>query len=106
MAPTTSTDMEVTFVTNEAKYEDSILTIITRVIDHNNNCDTFIKRNVLIYPSVTPLFSFPAQICEGEAVLFENKSKIASGGMEFEWDFGTGIATDKTDAPEPVFQFP
>ena len=106
VAPTSSTDMEVTFVTNETKYEDSILTIITRVIDHNNNCDTFIKRNVLIYPSIQPIFSFPTQICEGEAVLFENKSKVLSGYMEFEWDFGTGVAADKTDAPEPVFQFP
>lgn len=25
--------------------------------------------------------------------------------MEYSWDFGTGIATDKTDAPDPVFVF-
>jgi PKD repeat protein len=105
-APSGSTDMEIRFVTTDATLEDSILTIVTRVIDNNNDCDTFIRRNVLIYPSITPIFGFPAQICEGEAVLFENKSKVASGGMEFEWDFGTGIAADKTDAPEPVFQFP
>jgi len=105
-APSGSTDLEVQFVTNDATYEDSILTIVTRVIDHNNNCDTFIKRNVLIYPSITPLFAFPSQICEGEAVLFENKSKVLSGGMEFKWDFGTGVKADETDAPEPVFQFP
>ena len=105
-APSGSTDLEVQFVTNDATYEDSILTIVTRVIDHNNNCDTFIKRDVLIYPSITPLFAFPAQICEGAAVLFENNSKVSSGGMEFSWDFGTGNASDKTDAPAPVFQFP
>ena len=107
-APTTTNDMEVTFVLSKdsANLEDSMVTIITRIIDHNNNCDTFIKRNILIYPSIQPNFSFPTQICEGEAVLFENKSKVLSGGMEFEWDFGTGVAADKTDAPEPVFQFP
>jgi PKD repeat protein len=104
--PSGSTDMEIRFVTTDATLEDSILTIVTRVIDNNNDCDTFIRRNVLIYPSITPLFAFPKQICEGEAVLFENNSKVASGGMEFVWDFGTGISEDKTDAPEPVFQFP
>jgi len=105
-APTSSTDMEIQFVTNDATYEDSMITLVTRVIDHVNGCDTMIKTNVFIYPSITPLFTFPSQICEGEAILFENKSKVLSGGMEFKWDFGTGVAADMTDAPEPVFQFP
>src|SRR6056300_254255 len=105
-APTSSSDMEIQFVTNDATYEDSMITLVTRVIDHVNGCDTMIKTNVFIYPSITPLFTFPSQICEGEAILFENKSKALSGGMEFKWDFGTGVAADMTDAPEPVFQFP
>ena len=106
MAPTSSTDMEIQFVTNDATLEDSMITLVTRVIDHKNGCDTMINHNVFIYPSITPLFTFPSQICEGEAILFENKSKVLSGGMEFKWDFGTGVAADITDAPEPVFQFP
>jgi PKD repeat protein len=61
---------------------------------------------VFIYPSITPDFTFPQPVCVGDAVLFENKSKILSGSMEFEWDFGTGNASDITEAPEPVFQFP
>jgi len=108
VAPTATDDLEVTFVlsTDSTMLEDSMVTVVTRIIDHNNNCDTSIKRNVLIYPSIQPLFTFPSQICEGEAVLFENKSKVLSGGMEFNWDFGTGVKADETDAPEPVFQFP
>ncbi len=106
VAPSGSTNAEVSFVTTDATLEDSLLTVVTRVIDHNNNCDTFIKRNVFIYPTITPIFAVPAQICEGAAVLFENKSKVLSGGMEFKWDFGTGVKADETDAPEPVFQFP
>lgn len=104
--PSGSTDMEVMFTTTDVSLEDSMLTLITRVIDHNNNCDTLIKRNVFIYPSITPIFAFPTQICEGAAVLFENRSKVLSGGMEFKWNFGTGVKADETDAPEPVFQFP
>ena len=103
---TTGGDMEVTFMTGDTTLEDSMVTITVRVLDLNNNCDTFISRDVFIYPSIIPAFSYPSQICEGEAVLFENKSKVLSGSMEFMWDFGTGNAADQTEAPEPVFQFP
>ena len=105
-APASGTDMEVTFVTTDNTLEDSMLTMVIRVLDNNNNCDTFVKRNVFIYPSIRPSFNFPAQICEGESVLFENKSLVNSGSMEFMWDFGTGNSADNTEAPEPVFQFP
>ncbi len=103
---TTGGDMEVKFETADATLEDSMITIVLRVVDNLNGCDTFIRRNVLIYPSITPLFSYPSQICAGDAVLFENKSTVLSGSMEFMWDFGTGNSADQTEAPEPVFQFP
>jgi PKD repeat protein len=104
-APTANSNLRVTFKTSDKALEDSMITIVLRVYDHNNGCDTFIRRNVFIYPSITPLFNFPAQICEGQDVLFENVSKVKSGGMEFKWNFGTGNAADTTDAPEPVFAF-
>jgi PKD repeat protein len=104
-APTGSADMEVKFVTNDATLEDSTLTLVLRVIDNNNNCDTFVKRNVLIYPSIKDTFTFPAKICNGDAVLFQNKSTVRSGSMEFMWDFGTGNKADTSAAPEPVFQY-
>jgi PKD repeat protein len=105
-APSGSTNLEVQFKTSDATLEDSLVTVVLKVTDNNNGCDTFIKRKVLIYPSVTTDFTFPAKICDGDAVLFGNTSKINSGSMEFFWNFGTGNAADTSNAPEPVFQFP
>jgi len=105
--PNGATDMEVKFETSDATLEDSTLTIVLKVSDLNNGCDTFIKRNILIFPSATPDFTFPNKICDGTAVLFENKSNIkASAALEYFWNFGTGVASDTSNAPEPVFQFP
>ena len=103
--PTASANMEVKFVTNDNTLEDSTLTLVLRVIDNNNNCDTFVKRNILIYPSINDTFSFPAKICNGDAVLFQNKCTVRSGSMEFMWNFGTGNKADTSAAPEPVFQY-
>jgi PKD repeat protein len=105
-APSGSTNLEVQFKTSDATLEDSLVTVVLKVTDNNNGCDTFIKRNVLIYPSIVPDFTFPAKICNGDAVLFGNTSKVNSGSMEFFWNFGTGSAADTSNAPEPVFQFP
>jgi PKD repeat protein len=103
--PTASSDMVVNFVTTDNTLEDSILTIYVIVNDKGNGCDTVIKRDVLIYPTIVPNFTKPTQACVGEPVLFENKSTVTSGNMEFLWDFGTGKAADQTDAPDPVFVF-
>ena len=104
-APSGSTNLEVQFKTSDATLEDSLVTVVLKVTDNNNGCDTFIKRKVLIYPSVNADFTFPAKICDGDAVLFGNTSTVNSGGMEFFWNFGTGNAADTSNAPEPVFQF-
>lgn len=106
MAPSGTDDLQLSFVTSDAGLEESTITWFVKISDLNNGCDTVIKRDVLIYPSITPDFVFPAKICDGEAVLFENKSSVKSGGMEFFWNFGTGTAADTSNAPEPVFQFP
>jgi PKD repeat protein len=104
-APSGSADMEVKFVTSDATLEDTMVTLVLRILDKNNNCDTFIKRKVLIYPSIDVDFGYPSKICDGDAVLFSNKCKVLSGSMEFMWNFGTGVAADTSAAPEPVFQF-
>jgi PKD repeat protein len=104
-APTGTNDMVVNFVTTDKTLEDSILTVYVIVNDKGNGCDTVIKRDVLIYPTIVPDFTKPTQACVGEPVLFENKSTVTSGNMEFLWDFGTGKAADQTDAPDPVFVF-
>ena len=104
--PSGSTNLEVQFKTSDATLEDSFVTVVLKVTDNNNGCDTFIKRRVLIYPSITPDFTYPVKICNGDEVLFTNTSKVNSGAMEHFWNFGTGNAADTSNAPEPVFQFP
>ena len=103
--PTATSDMVVNFVTTDKTLEDSMLTIYVIVNDKGNGCDTVIKRDVLIYPTIVPNFTKPTQACVGEPILFENKSTVTSGNMEFLWDFGTGKTADQTDAPDPVFVF-
>ena len=105
IAPTATSDMIVKFVTTDKTLEDSTITLYVIVNDKGNGCDTIIKRDVLIYPTIVPNFNKPKQACVGETVLFENKSTVTSGNMEFLWDFGTGKASDKTDAPDPAFTF-
>jgi len=105
IAPTATSDMVVKFVTTDKTLEDSTITLYVIVNDKGNGCDTIIKRDVLIYPTIVPNFNKPKQACVGETVLFENKSTVTSGNMEFLWDFGTGKASDKTDAPDPAFTF-
>ncbi len=101
----TSGDLNVDFMTTDASYEDSLLTLKVKFTNITSGCDTILERKILVYPTITPDFTFPAQICDGDAVLFENSSIVQSGGMEFNWDFGTGNIADATQAPEPVFVF-
>ena len=105
-APAGGTDMIVDFMTTDAAYEDEMLTLKVKFTDIGNGCDTTYKNQIFVYPTITPDFTFPARICDQGVVLFENTSTVKSGGMEMNWDFGTGNPADKTQAPEPVFQFP
>ncbi|MCC7298452.1 MAG: PKD domain-containing protein, partial [Bacteroidia bacterium] len=104
--PSASNSLEYTFQTSNASLEDSMITLYLKVTDLTNGCDTIVKRNVLIYPTIKPDFTFPAKICNGDLVEFDNTSTVKSGNMEFEWDFGTGNPNDITSAPNPVFVFP
>lgn len=99
-------DLEVKFETSNTAYEDSTVTLVTKVTDLNNGCDTFIKRDILLYPTIVPDFKYPTKICDGDAVPFDQASTVRSGSMEFFWNFGTGVAADTSNAPSPVFQFP
>ncbi|PHX92965.1 MAG: hypothetical protein CK532_01125 [Flavobacteriales bacterium] len=105
-APSGTTNLEVQYKTSDANMEDSMLLIILKVTDNNNGCDTFIKRKVLIYPSIKTDYTYPTKICNGDDVPFVNTSKVKSGSMDFFWDFGTGSKADTSNAPEPIFRFP
>jgi PKD repeat protein len=104
--PTGSNNMEYTFTTSNVNLEDSMITMYLKVSDLTNGCDTIIKRDLLIYPTINPNFTFPTKICNGDDVEFNNTSTVRSGNMEFEWDFGTGNPADISTAPNPIFQFP
>jgi PKD repeat protein len=99
-------DLEVKFSTANTAYEDSMITLVTKITDLNNGCDTLIKRDILVYPTIVPDFKYPSRICDGDNVPFDQASTVRSGSMEFFWNFGTGIAADTSGAPSPVFQFP
>jgi len=45
---TATNDLEIKFLTANAAYEDSMITVVTKITDLNNGCDTLIKRNILI----------------------------------------------------------
>ncbi len=106
IAPTTSNQLEVQFVTTDSTLEDSTITLAVKYTDNASGCDTVINRDILIYPSIKPNFISPPKICDMDNVLFENSSQVRSGSMEFLWDFGTGNSADTSNAPEPVFIFP
>jgi PKD repeat protein len=99
-------NMGVSYTTSDKNIEDSTITLCIKVTDLVNGCDTILRRRILVYPSISPDFEFPSRICDQEEVAFINKSTVKSGFMEFKWNFGTGVAADTSDAPEPVFQFP
>ena len=103
---TGSNDLEVKFETANTGLEDSMVTMFTKITDLNNGCDTVIRRDILIYPTIVPDFGYPTRICDGDVVPFQQKSKVNSGAIEYFWRFGTGVPADTSAAPEPVFQFP
>jgi PKD repeat protein len=103
---TGTNNLEVKFETANAALEDSTITLVTKITDLVNNCDTLLRRAILIYPTINADFTFPTKICNGESVLFENKSTVRSGSLDFTWNFGTGVAGDTSNAPSPIFTFP
>ncbi|MSP58425.1 MAG: T9SS type A sorting domain-containing protein [Flavobacteriaceae bacterium] len=93
-APSGKTNLEVQFKTADDNYEDSVITLVLKISDMGNGCDTLIYQRVLIYPSVTTDFSYPSKICVGDTIQFINKSKSKSPYVETFWDFGTGNSAD------------
>ncbi len=106
VTPVGTTPLEVQYKTQDLNIEDSMITFVIKITDLTNGCDTLINRNILVYPTIVSKFTFPAKVCGGDAVLFENKSTVKSGTMEFAWNFGTGNPKDVAISPEPTFTFP
>jgi PKD repeat protein len=83
----------------DPQYSDENETIEIQLIidDLNNNCDTTIRRRVLVAPTGSAQFKLPPQICLGEEIEFENESDVSSGFLYYEWDFGNGETSDATN---------
>ena len=104
-APSGSNSLELQFKTSDANLEDSMITLLLKISDLSNGCDTILKRSVLINPSVTVDFSVPTKICNGDTVNFVNKSTYRSGYAENWWDFGTGNLDDTLTQVDGYFIF-
>jgi hypothetical protein len=104
-APNGSNSLELQFKTTDANLEDSMITLLLKISDLSNGCDTILKRSVLINPSVTVDFSLPTKICNGDTVNFVNKSTYRSGYAENWWDFGTGNLDDTLTQVDGYFIF-
>ena len=100
-----SAALELQFKTTDANLEDSMITLLLKVSDLTNGCDTILKRSVLISPTVNVDFSVPAKICNGDTVNFVNKSTYKSGYAENWWDFGTGNLDDTLSQVDGYFIF-
>jgi PKD repeat protein len=68
-----------------------------------NNCDSAVVFYMYVAPLPEPDFTRSKVTCEGDAVEFVNKSKIASGFLDHMWYFGDG---DSSEAFEPVHFYP
>ncbi|NBP06501.1 MAG: PKD domain-containing protein, partial [Bacteroidetes bacterium] len=68
-----------------------------------NNCDSTVVFYMYVAPLPEPDFTRSKVTCEGDAVEFVNKSKIASGFLDHKWYFGTG---DSSEAADPVYFYP
>lgn len=103
--PSGSNGLELQFKTTDANLEDSTITLLLKISDLTNGCDTILRRSVLINPSVTVDFLVPTKICNGDTVNFVNKSTYRSGYAENWWDFGTGNLDDTLTQVDGYFIF-
>lgn len=104
-APSGTVNLEVQFKTADVKLEDSTITLLLKISDLVNGCDTILKRQVLIYPGVTIDYDLPKQICAGDSLNFVNTSKYVSGYVENWWSYGTGKSGDTSNLINGGFRY-
>ena len=102
VSPSSSGPGTITFKPKSA-YLDSLITFSITFSDLGPNfCDSTIKRSLVVAPTPEPNFKFPASICLGDAVLFDNLTTIHSGNASYMWYFGNG---DSSDLQSPVYEY-
>ena len=87
----------------KATYLDSFITFSTNFSDLGPHfCDSTVQRTLVVAPTPFVNFKFPASICLGDAILFDNVSTISSGNASYTWYFGDG---DTSDLQAPVHEY-
>lgn len=97
---------KITF-TPDSTLTDSTITMTLSLNDLGPwFCDSTLTRFIFVAPRPVPDFTFNQPVCDGDNVVFDNSSRISSGGMKYRWDFGTGNPADTSDAYTTLFKFP
>lgn len=63
--------------------------LVSLALVSNNGCKDLITKEVVVKLQSKADFT-PTDACEGEDAVFTNKSKVASGKLEYVWKFGDG----------------
>ena len=86
---------------------DSFYTVSLQIRDLGPHyCDSTITRHIFVAPRPEPNFKFNSPICDGDPVVFNDDSKISSGGITYKYDFNTGNPADTSTNNSSVFTFP
>lgn len=101
--PTTSKNGKFWFTPSLSQVDNTYEVIVKFQDIGTTNCDSFVKTRIYVAPLPEPDFTRQAKICDGDGIIFNNKSKIQSGFLNYKWDFGNG---DTSEAASPVYFYP
>lgn len=86
---------------------DTTITMTISLLDLSAGiCDSLLTRTILVAPRPISDFEFNQPVCDGDNVVFTNKTTISSGNFTSRWDFGTGNPADTANTTDVAFIFP
>ncbi len=97
-----SNNMKVNFVADKT-WENQTILISTRVTNLGTGCDTVYTRRIIVAPKADIAYVFPTVVCEKTDILFDNKSNVSSGSIEYTWDFGDGSPISDEASPVHLY---
>ncbi|MES2616561.1 MAG: PKD domain-containing protein [Bacteroidota bacterium] len=97
--PTASNNGLLTFIADNSVLDQTVLVKVNYKDLGPYYCDTTVIRAIHIAPTPKPDFTFPSIICDGDEILFDNKSSIFAGNLSYMWYFGDN---DSSDSQQPV----
>jgi len=67
---------------------------VTLTIQNNFGCTDSLTQTAMVYAPGTADFTIEdAEVCEGNSSVFHNASTVASGSLNYTWDFGNGMSS-------------